>query len=263
MFKNFFSYMPVLRQMLYADYLTFKEGYVDMLIDNLIWTVINVVVMGYLLTGFGIRADFGLFTAATGGAVNCMFQVFPRAVSFLSDIVGNKVITYDVTLPLPSWMAIARVGLSDALQSFSVAIIAAPIGLLFVWNQFNPANFSPFWFICMLTASAFFFGFFGLFLASLIKDMSKIRGIWMRVMFPLWFLGGFQFTWQVLYAKAPLFAYAVLLNPFLYAMEGMRAAVMGQAGSLPLPICFATTVGFTFLCGYVAVSRIMKRLDCV
>ena len=260
---TFFSYLPVLKHMLYADYLTFKGEYVNTLIDNLIWTCINVVIMGYLLTGFGIRADFGLFTAATGGAVNCMFQVFPRAVSFLSDIIGNKVITYETTLPIPSWLAIARVGFSDALQSFSVAIVAAPIGLLFVWDQFNAAHVAPLWFISMLVASAFFFGFFGLFLASLIKDMSKIRGIWMRVMFPLWFLGGFQFTWQVMYAKAPLLAYVLLLNPFLYTMEGMRASVMGQAGSLPLPVCLTATLSFTLVCGFIGVRQVTKRLDCV
>ena len=93
--------------------------------------------------------------------------------------------------------------------------------------------------------------------------MTKIRGMWMRVMFPMWMLGCFQFTWQLLYSKSPVLAYILLLNPFVYTMEGMRASVMGQAGSLPLPVCFTATLGFTLLLGYIAVRRIMKRLDCV
>lgn len=259
----FTSYLPVLWQQIRADMIIFKPQFKDRIIDFFIYISLTVVVMAYLLTEFGVRADFGIFTAATLVATSGMFEVFPRAVNIVSDITGNKVISYDLTLPLPSWMAIARIGLTDAIRGFIVAIFALPFGLMFVWPQFQPALFSPFWFMLLLVVNALFFGFFGLFMASLIKNMSRIDVMWMRIMFPLWTLGGFQFTWQGLHTKSALLSYVALLNPFLYTMEGMRAAVIGQPGSLPLWLCFVATLGFTFLCGYVGVRLMMKRLDVV
>lgn len=263
MLQQFITSLPVLGQLLYADLITFKPEIKDRLLDFFIYIALTVVVMAYLLTSLGIRADFGIFTAATLVATAGMFEVFPRTINILSDIMGNKVITYDLTLPLPSWLAVARIGITDAIRGLFVGVFALPFGLLFVFQQFEWAKFSLVWFTLLLIANAFFFGFFGLFLASFVKKMNNIGSIWMRIMFPLWTLGGFQFTWEILYAKSPVVAYVALLNPFLYTMEGMRAAVIGQPGSLPMWLCFSVTIGFTILCGYIGVRRMMKRLDAV
>ena len=261
--RSLISSLPVLGHMLRVDILTFIPTIKDRLIDLFIYASISVVVMGYLLTGFGMREDFGMFTASTLAVVSCIFEVFPRAIGIIMDLLGNKVITYDVTLPLPSWLAIARIGIADSMKAFFQGCFALPFGLLFVFHQFNPAQFSFVYFILMLAVSALFFGFFGLFLASLATEVHKLDSMWMRVIFPMLFLGGMQFTWQILYAKSPLCAYLALANPFLYAMEGMRAAVLGQAGSLPFWYCFVAVLISALLCGWIGVRRMMRRLDCV
>lgn len=260
---SFLSYLPTLGQLLYADFLTFKPQFKDKVINYFIWISVTISVMGYLLTSFGLRADFGLFIAATGIAASSMFEVFPRAMTFLADITGNKVISYDITLPIPTWLALARTGISDGLKNLIICISTLPFGLIFVWNQFNPSIVNWLGLACMIIVTSFFYAFFGILIASVIKDMSKIGNMWMRVIFPLWMLGGFQFTWQVLYAKSSVLGYIALLNPFLYTMEGMRAAILGQAGSLPLWSCVAAIAGFTVICGWVAIKNVMKRLDCV
>ncbi len=93
--------------------------------------------------------------------------------------------------------------------------------------------------------------------------MSKIGSMWIRVVFPLWMLGGFQFTWEMMYAKSPVLAYILLLNPFLYTTEGMRGAILGQAGSLPSSMCFVAGLFFATLYGAIGVWRLLKRLDAV
>jgi ABC-2 type transport system permease protein len=261
--SSFLSYLPTLGHLLYADFLTFKHVFKDKIIDFFIYSSLTVVVMSHFVVGVGTQSNFGLFTAATGVAVSGMFEIFPRVMTLLSDLVGNKVISYDVTLPIPSWMAIARIGISDGLRNLIVGSLSLPFGLIFVWNQFDAQHFSPWWFIALLISNSLFFGFFGLFLTSLVKSMSKVGSMWMRVIFPLWTLGGFQFTWHVMYAKSPILGYALLLNPFLYTMEGMRAAILGQTGSLQLPICLGAILGFTLLCAVIAIKRIKTRIDCV
>ncbi|MBM3894592.1 hypothetical protein FJ366_03295 [Candidatus Dependentiae bacterium] len=260
---TFLSYLPTLGHLLYADFLTFKHLFKDKIVDFFIYASLTTVVMSHFVQGVGISANFGLFTAATGVAVSGMFEIFPRVMTLLSDLEGNKVISYDTTLPIPTWMSLTRIGLSDGLRNLLVGSLSLPFGLLFVWNEFNIANFNPTWFIVLLILNSLFFGFFGMFLASFVKNMSKVGSMWMRVIFPLWTLGGFQFTWLSLYLKSPFFSYLALLNPFLYTMEGMRAAILGQPGSLPLWVCATALASFTILCGWLAVQNIMKRLDCV
>lgn len=263
MFKDIFSSLPVLGHMLYADFLIFRPAYLDRLFDFFIYVSINLVVMGYLLTGFGMRADYGIFMAATLVATGALFEVFPCAVNIVSDLTGNKIISYDITLPLPSWMAVARIGLSNAIRGLAIGIFALPFGLLFVGNQFDSSNFSPAWFITLFIANTFFYGYFSVFLASFVPHMGKIGSMWMRVMFPLWILGCFQFSWQVVYAKYPIFAHVILLNPFVYTIEGMRAAVLGQEGSLPMWACLGATLLAALVCGVIGVKRMLKRLDAV
>ena len=160
MFKNFSSYLPVFGHLLYADILVFKPSYKDRLIDFFLFVSITVFVMGYLLTKLGMRADFGMFTAATNVAVAGLFDIFPRALTFVGDITGNKVISYEIILPIPSWMAITRIGISDGLRGLSLAIFAMPFALPFIWEQFNFTNFSCTWFILILLANSLLCGFF-------------------------------------------------------------------------------------------------------
>ena len=83
----------------------------------------------------------------------------------------------------------------------------------------------------------------------------------MRFVYPLWFLGGFQYSWQVLYDFSPLFAYVSLLNPVLYVMEGTRAAILGQEGSLNFWLCILMLIFFTLLCGWHALKQLKRQLD--
>lgn len=263
MLSGIVASLPVLKQMLWADLLIFKPSYLDRLFDFFIFVTINIVVTGYLLTSFGLRADFGIFMAATLVATSGSFEVFPSAINIVSDLTNNRIISYDITLPIPSWIAVARIGLSNAMKGLLLGIFAFPFGLLFVGNQFNPVNFSLPWFLALFFSNALFYGYFSIFLASFIPHMGKVGSMWMRVIFPMWILGGYQFTWQVLYAKSPVFAYFALLNPFMYTMEGIRGAILGQQGSLPLWSCFSLILFATIVCGTIGVRRILKRLDAV
>jgi len=263
MLKSVISSLPVLRHLLYSDFVVFKPTYLGRLFDFFLYVAISVFVTGYLLTRLGMRGDFGLFTAATGVAAAGMFEIYPRAAAIVADVTGNKVISYDITLPIPSWLAIARLGISDAIRIVTLSIFSLPFALPFIWKDFDFSAFSPFWFVSLLLASALLFGFFGVFLVTMVPTMNQLEPIWVRVIFPLWTLGCFQFSWQVLYEAYPGLAYLMLLNPFTFTVEGMRAAIMGQAGSLPMWLCLSATLFFTLVLGVFGVCGILKRLDAV
>jgi ABC-2 type transport system permease protein len=93
--------------------------------------------------------------------------------------------------------------------------------------------------------------------------MKYISWIWSRVVNPLFMLGGFFYSWGSIYKVSHIFGYVNLLNPLLYAMEGMRAASLGQVGFLPFYVCVLAILGFIALFSMHAVCLLKKRLDCV
>ena len=114
-----------------------------------------------------------------------------------------------------------------------------------------------------LAGSFGFLSYFAVYLASKISGLHAIVKLWMRVIFPLWFLGGFEFSWYALKDMAPNFAYLDLCNPYIYATEGLRSAVFGPAEYIPFWISFCVLVLFTLFIGWRALVNLTRKLDAV
>ncbi len=104
---------------------------------------------------------------------------------------------------------------------------------------------------------------FALMVGSFVKNMSTIGSVWMRFIYPIWFLGGFQFSWTVLFKTSPKLAYLNLINPMTYIMEAIRGAILGQEGYLPFWPCTSMVILFAFACAWYGIVRLKKRLDFV
>jgi ABC-2 type transport system permease protein len=215
------------------------------------------------MPAFGIATSYSSFMLAGLCASAGLFGIFPSVAAIASDLEGDQVITYYLTLPIPSWMIFLRLILYYAINCGILAISVLPIGQLLIWNQFNILDINVGKFIIIFTLTQLFYGAFTLWIASRVRDMTKMGNVWMRFVFPLWFLGGFQFSWQVLVNKWPYFAWLNLLNPLTYIMEGTRAAVLGQEEYLNIWGCAGMLALFSLLCAWHAIVLFKKRLDFV
>jgi len=264
MFKKIKSYAAVVWQLIIADLTAYSSSrYINELIDSLFWTATTLIISGKLLPSFGVRSDFGIFVAAGIPASRCLFQVYPRAINIVLDLMSNKALTYDLTLPIPSWLAIARIPLSSFIRSMMLSVFAFPFSLFFVWDQFNYTQFSFIKFSTILTMSALFCSAFGLIIASIVHDADELGSIWSRAILPLWSMGGFQFSFNVMLSKMPFFGYLSLLNPVIYMMEGMRVAILGQSDYLPFWQCVTALLIFTIIFSCIGIKKMLKRLDSV
>ena len=108
-----------------------------------------------------------------------------------------------------------------------------------------------------------FFGFFALLITAHTSSIVRYEKAWVRVVFPLWFFGGYQFPWVVMHTRLPYLAYLNLLNPITYCLEGFRAAVLGQAGYINFWVCLGMLLLLTLVVAVWGVSKLQKRLDCV
>lgn len=249
-------------RLVWRDMAVFWPGFYDRLINGALWAGITIVIFQYI--GFGDAAvHLGLFMACANAVSWGFFEVMENVARLTSDLQGERSISYALTLPLPQWMVFFRIAISNALQAMAIAIFILPMAKLLLWNSFSLAQLSIPKFLLIFVLAHLFYGFFSLWLASMVKNLEAIGDIWMRVVFPLWFLGGYQFTWALFLSKSPKLAYLDLLNPLLYCMEGVRAAVMGQEGYINFWYCCSALVVFTTAVGAVGTIKMKQKLDCL
>ncbi len=245
------------------DMLVFWPTYKDRVINSLLWATISLLVFDQVMPSLGLSSGYAAFLAASNIASWGFFDVMENVAKTTSDIEGERSISYYLTLPIPQWMVFFRIGIANALSAFFVVLMFVPITKIILWNKLSFGQISFVKLFIILVLTNLFYGLFSLYLAAKTENLDKITNIWMRVIFPLWFLGCYQFPWYTLKNVAPVIAYIDLFNPLVYIMEGTRAALIGQEGALNFWYCVLALCIFCTIAGYVGIKKMKKRLDCL
>ena len=245
------------------DMHVFWPTFFDRFINGTIWVILTVIIFQYIFPTMGMSQDYAVFMACANTMSWGFFEVMGNVAILVGDLTGPKSIEYDLTLPLPQWLVFTRIAISNALQAMAIAFFILPISKIVLWNQFSLAHFSFFKFSAIFILGNLFYGFFSLWLASMTKSMEHINNIWMRIVFPLWWVGGYQFSWATMSKMSPWLGRFDLLNPLVYAFEGVRGAVLGQAGYIDFWYCAGALILGSIITGYIGTKKMMKRLDCL
>lgn len=253
----------VFKELLLTDVYILKSTILDQVINLSIWVTANVLVMGYLMPSFGLSSGYAVFNLAALCASAGLFGVFPSVVNMVDDFEGKRIIDFYLTLPLPSKLIFVRSIIYYALNFSLLGILVLPLGQILLWDRFSLLQVDWFKFAIIFVLIHLFYGAFTLWIASRVKSLLKIGNVWMRFVFPLWFLGCFQFSWSVLYSNKPFLGIIALFNPITYAMEGIRVTVLGQEGYLNFWLCCGMLLFFFLLCSWRSIVRLQKRLDFV
>lgn len=263
MFKNFKLKMNTFWELFKIDLVIYKQVVIGEFIDVSIWLTTILVVTTYVFPKMGMTLNYGAIIAI-GSIASCGFwSIWSTSTNFISDLGGNKTITYPLTLPISATLVFVKQAFGYVCRAAVPSIIILPLGKFILWNRLDLSQFSWIKFIVIFMAANIFIGFFSIFIASLIKDMNHISQVGVRILFPMWFLSGSQFPLKVMHQFSPLLANISFANPLLYAMEGMRAAVLGQDGSLSYWLCLVMLLFFIAVFGYLGILKLKKRLDCI
>jgi ABC-type multidrug transport system permease subunit len=232
--------------------------------DALVWAGSSLMVSHYMMPLFGITdSQYGTFTLIGNLAIWGLFEMLTSTAMFLGDLQGDRSIGYYMSLPLPSYMIFVEQALASAYRSIASSILILPLGKLILGKDLilSAINWP-----CLLIAFILiniFYGFFTILVASYVSDLSALTMVRSRIMFPLWFLGGFQFPWKMLYDVSPNMAYLSLGNPIIYIMDGIRSTVLPPERYLPFWNCMGMIIFFSIICGYFGIKKLKQRLDCI
>ncbi len=257
---NIWPYLKICKELIHEDLLVFKQTFFDKLIDVGIWVALTIGVTSYIMPYFGLL-DFGVFQLGGIIAAIGLFELYASAIEMVSDFEGNRVINYSLTLPIPSWMAIVSKGAYYFIVYFFLSAFMLPLGKLILWNQLDLTQINYFKFFISMIFQNLFYACFVLWAASIIANMSKFGSIWARYIFPMWFMGGFQFSWISLNKVSPIISYINLLNPMMYITEAARVSMLGQSGYINFWFCMLSITFFSIICLAVGIRNLKKRLD--
>jgi ABC-2 type transport system permease protein len=250
-------------ELLRTDLYILKNTLFDQMFNLFIWMSSTLVVNSYLMPAFGLSPTYSTFILAGLCASAGLFGVFPSVATMVSDFDGDRIIAYYLTLPLPSWMVFLRLIMYYAISFGLIGAMVLPLGKLLIWQQFNITDVAFGKYLLIFILTHLFYGAFTLWIASHVHNMTKIGNVWMRFVYPIWFLGCFQFSWAVLADKWPYLAWFNLINPMTYIMEGMRSAILGQANYLNFWLCVGMLCVFIVFCSWAGIRALKKRLDFV
>lgn len=258
-----FEYGSTIFYLLKSEFNIFLETIHDKFIDLFIWVIVTTFVTVYLLPAFGMQASYGPFTIASMAASAGLFEQFSSATQLIGDLEGDNITSYYLTLPMPSWMVFGAYMSFYAFNSAMLSIGVLPVVKLLFWHHFDLFQLHILKYGIMFLLTSLFYGAFTLWIVGKVDSLQRIGSVWMRFIYPLWFLGAFQYSYAALKDFNPYLAYASLINPMVYIMEGTRAAILGQQGYLNFWLCAGMTIFFTIICAADGIRMIKRRLDYV
>ena len=247
-----------------TDLAVFKEYLVEKIIDICVWFSCMVIATTYVYPAFGMSTQFGEFFAFSIIAGESIWRIWAASSDFIADLEGEKIINSYFVLPLPSWLVVAKASLLHAFKSLIFGPLTLILSKLLLGHKMSFAHLSVAHYILIFLLISIFSGFFFIFLTSFARSVASVDKIGIRILFPLWFFGAAEFPWKMIYeALSPLVAYACLLNPITYVMEGIHVAALGPSGFLNFWLCCGMLAALTTVCGTAGIMRLKKRLDFV
>lgn len=261
--KGLFRYTDIFYKLVATHLLIARQHIVDQIINLYIWTCCTLVIMGYIMQSFGLASNYGCFQfASIVGAVG-LFEIYNAAARNIMDIDGDRTISYYLTLPARPAVVLLAMALSYAIVGIFLTIVVLPLGKIIFYNQLSLTQISWFKFVVIASLANIFFGIFAIAVTAHVGTIGKMRNIWSRFIWPLWFLGCYQFSWAAIYSKSPMLGYLFLCNPVMFVMEGMRGALLGIPDCLPWEICCAAICFFIVIVWNYGHYKMKQPLDFV
>ena len=256
--------LQVFWYLLVADFIVLFKGIGGELIDTCIWISLSVFCNGYVMPQLGTSTKYGALLALGQLVSSGIFLMYHSSSSLISDFEQTKVAAYDFALPVAAWLVFFRRACAITLKALLLSSIILPLAKLILMSRLDLSHFSLPKFLLAFFLVNFFCGLGAIFLASVNDGSPYSSRVWVRFVFPLWFLGGSIFPYGAIVNAFPILGKLLLLNPIVYATEVIKAATLSSEASI-IPFSIAALVLFLYawLIFFVGYYRLKKRFNLV
>jgi hypothetical protein len=247
-----------------CDFYKFTRQIHNTFLDMILPVTILTIVWGYIMPVMGLPHDFGGFVMLGWIVVySAGLPYWEFGYKMLTDLQGDRMFDYDLTLKMPSWMVYLRLATSWFLQSALHNSLTLVVAKLLLGARFNLSSLIVPKYILVYLLMNFCFGLFAAMVIFRMRVFDQFQRFWSRIVIQSLFLSGLEFPYAIVAKNLPWFSYLLLFSPYTYAYEGIRGSVFGQEGYINYWICLAALAAFAGLFLLLGFRWFRQRLDCV
>ena len=191
-------------------------------------------------------------------AISMVFTgIWAVAMPLIAEFQWTREIEDRLLAPIDvAWIAIEKV-IAGMLQAVVAGLVVIPLAWLVLRPGVEISIGTPFTFALIIVLVAAFSACGGLALGCSINQQ-HIGLMFSMVMTPMIFFGCTYYPWSAL-DKFPILQKVVLVNPLVYASEGMRGTLAPQFAHLPIDVVLGALIFFDLLLLVVGLRRFEKK----
>jgi ABC-2 type transport system permease protein len=221
--------------MLQRDGHVARRNLLPMLLQNLLQPLLLTFVFGRVLTTSGMMQMTYKNVLLPGIIAISMVLSGVQAVAMplIAEFQFTKEIEDRLLAPMENkWLAVEKV-IAGMIQSLVAGLVVIPAAWLMMGSGLNLSFAHPVEFLGVCLLVSLLSGAGGLLLGCSIGQ-TQIGLMFSLVIAPMMMFGCAYYPWSALHAF-PGLQYAVLINPLVYASEGLRGALAPQIPHIPIP----------------------------
>lgn len=224
-----------------------RRNFAPLVLQTFLQPLLFVFVFGRVMVGSGYMPPVYKSLLLPGiMAISMVFSgIWAVAMPLIAEFQFTREIEDRLLAPIEiSWLAVEKV-LAGTVQALLAGLVVIPSAWLLLrpgveLNIQNPPTFAA---VALLVA--LFSSCGGLALGCSVNQ-SHIGLMFSMVLTPMIFFGCTYYPWSAL-KNFPILQKAVLMNPLVYASEGLRATLVPQFSHLPLAAVLTGLVIFDLL----------------
>ena len=228
--------------MLARDARVARRNFVQLMLQTFLQPLMFVFIFGRVMVRSGYMQEAYKSLLLPGiMAISMVFTgIWAVAMPLIAEFQFTREIEDRLLAPMDiSWVAMEKV-LAGTLQALFAGLVVIPLAWLILSPGVAFSMQSPLTFACITVLVALFASCGGLALGCSVNQQ-HIGLMFSMVMTPMIFFGCTYYPWSAL-SGFPILKWAVLVNPLVYASEGLRATLVPQFPHLSL---VAVLVGLT------------------
>ncbi len=203
-----------------------RRNLVFTLVQNLLQPLLLTFVFGRILTASGMMSTAYKNVLLPGiiGTSMVMSGVWAVAMPLIAEFQWTKEIEDRLLAPIEiGWLAVEKV-IAGMIQALVAGLVVIPSAWLVMGSGVEISFHSPFLFLLICFLVALFAAAGGLALGCSIGQ-AQVGLMFSLVIAPMIMFGCAYYPWAAL-KNFPGLQYAVLINPLVYASEGLRGALV-------------------------------------
>jgi ABC-2 type transport system permease protein len=245
--------------MLARDAHVARRNAMQLLFQTFLQPLLFVFIFGRVMVGSGYMPSYYKSLLLPGIiAISMVFTgIWAVAMPLIAEFQWTREIEDRLLAPIDiSWLAIEKV-IAGMIQATVAGLVVIPMAWLVLRPGVDISVSAPLQFAVIILLVAAFSACGGLALGCSINQQ-HIGLMFGMVITPMIFFGCTYYPWSAL-NNFPILQKAVLINPLVYASEGLRATLVPQFQHLPVTAVLIALLFFDILLLLVGLRQFEKK----